>query len=131
MPTRTWPEALKDANELLRTVLRTNTIAFATEHKLQGWTGGYYLNNAKLRLEAASRLRLNDGDESSPQLEAIQGISLFGTRPHDTWGSLCSQAEKLAETIGCIVQTDTQTAVGRLQDNGDESAKAARRRDLQ
>jgi hypothetical protein len=39
MPTRKWPQALGDAQQILKTVLSTNTIAFTTEHKHQGVDG--------------------------------------------------------------------------------------------
>src|SRR5262245_54395068 len=51
VPTPTWGGALHSAQQLLDDVLATNAIAFSTEHRLLGWTAGYYLNNAKLRLE--------------------------------------------------------------------------------
>jgi hypothetical protein len=101
-PTRTWPEALADAQEFLKTVLRTNAIAFNTEHTRQGWTGGYYLNNAKLRLEEVLRRQMESGQtHAAEDLTRIRNISLLGTDPHDTWTRFCEAAEQLAQQIGC------------------------------
>lgn len=99
MPTRTWPEALRDAQQLLGTVLSTNTIAFGTEHSLQGWTGGYYLNNAKLRLMEVGRRLRADGRSTDADVARLDGISLMNTNPHDTWRLLCDEAERLTEQI--------------------------------
>jgi hypothetical protein len=94
--TRTWPEALEDAQALLKAVLRTNTVGFGTEHNLQGWTAGHYLKNAKLRLVEAFRLLVEAGRAHPQDVERIEGISLMGTDPHDTWTLVCDQAERLA-----------------------------------
>ena len=100
-PTRTWPEALRDAQELLETVLRTNTISFGTEHTLQGWTAGYYLKNAKLRLEDIFRSqRKSDRAGAEEDLTRVEGISLMETDPHETWNLFCGEAERLAQQLG-------------------------------
>lgn len=94
--TRKWPEALEDAQKFLKTVLRTNAIAFGTEHALQGWTAGYYLKNAKLRLQ-----EILQGHDSAEDVARVEGISLMGTDPHDTWTLFCVEAEQLAQQLGC------------------------------
>jgi hypothetical protein len=99
--TRTWPEALDDAQKLLKTVLRTNTISFGTEHSLQGWTAGHYLKNAKLRLQEALQLLIGSGRADAEDVARVGGISLMGTDPHDTWTLLRAEAEQLAQQIGC------------------------------
>jgi hypothetical protein len=101
VPTRTWPEALRDAQELLSTVLATNAVTFGTEHKLQGWTAGYYLRNAKLRLQEAVEGRGESGQANAADIERVKGISLMGTDPHETWTLFCAEAERLARQLGC------------------------------
>jgi hypothetical protein len=107
-PTRTWPQALSDARKLLQNVLRTNTITFVTEHNLQGWTAGFYLKNAKLRLEQIFRGRLiaSDGARYADDeaLARVERIVLVGTDPHVTWDSLCEEAERLSKRIGCEIE---------------------------
>ena len=78
-PTRQWPGALHDAQELLDTLLKTNALAFTTEHRLQGWTAGYYLKNAKLRLEEALQRLVETGRISAESLRQAQAVSLMGT----------------------------------------------------
>lgn len=102
MPTRTWPEALRDAHLLLDKVLSTNAIAFGTEHDLQGWTGGFYLNNAKLRLVEALRRQVPLGTASAADVARVE-VSLLGTDPHDTWRLFCEEAERLAQQLGARV----------------------------
>jgi hypothetical protein len=95
--TREWPQVLCDAQELLETVLATNAVAFATEHKLQGWTAGYYLKNAKLRLPEA----LTFQNARAEDIARVEAISLMGTDPHDAWKLLCTEAEQIARRLGC------------------------------
>ncbi len=95
-PTRTWPDALHDAQVLVEKVLSTNTIAFSTEHGLQGWTAGYYLKNAQLRL-----LQAHKDLGKSEDVARVEGISLMGSDPHDTWALFCREAEQLARQLGC------------------------------
>jgi hypothetical protein len=94
---RSWPDVLRDAQGLLETVLTTNAIAFTNEHKLQGWTAGFYLKNAKLRLVEIRGKLLNDSDGAS----LIDAMPLVDTEPHDVWELFCVEAERLAEEIGC------------------------------
>jgi hypothetical protein len=101
MQTRTWPEALTDAQQLLGTILRTNTLDFRMEHDLQGWAGGYYLTNAKLRLQDVSRRLKHEGQATDADVARLENISLMNTNPHDTWKVFCDEAERLAERIGC------------------------------
>lgn len=96
-PTREWPNVLRNAQELLQKALSTNAIAFGTEHELQGWTGGYYLTNAKLRLQEALQAR--------PEDLARVKISLLGTDPHVTWTLFYEEAERLAQQIGCRIHS--------------------------
>lgn len=96
-PTRDFRQALGDAQTLLGAVLSTNTVAFGTEHHLQGWTGGFYLNNAKLRLEAVLTLAVEAGRATDADVQRVASISLFGTNPHDTWSRLCEEAERIIE----------------------------------
>jgi hypothetical protein len=101
MPTREWPEALRDARKLLKTVLSTNAIGFSTEHNLQGWMGGYYLQNVKLRLQDAQRRQIESGQARPEDFARVEGISLMGTDPHQTWMLFCEEAERLARQLGC------------------------------
>jgi hypothetical protein len=100
-PTRTWPEALDDVQEFLKTALRTNAIAFSTEHARQGWTAGYYLKNALLRLQDVLQSRVESGHALAEDVARVRRISLMWTDPHDTWTRLCVEAEQLAQQIGC------------------------------
>jgi hypothetical protein len=100
MPTRVWPEALRNAQTLLSRVLETNAIAFGTEHDLQGWTGGYYLNNAKLRLLEALRDQVASSRATDADVKRVD-VSLLETNPHDTWKLFCAEAERLANQLGC------------------------------
>ena len=102
-PTRTGPEALDDARKLLKAVLRTNTISFGTEHSLQGWTAGYYLKNTKLRLEEILSGQVTPGFSNDEDLARVKKIVFYGTDPHVTWNSLCDEAERLAQQIGCTL----------------------------
>lgn len=95
-PTRTGTKALAEAYELLGEVLRSNAIAFSTDQRLQGWTGGYYLNNAKLRLVEALMMR-----SRTAEAEQVRGMSLYGADPRKLWDDFCGRAEDLARTIGC------------------------------
>jgi hypothetical protein len=112
-PTRDWKGALSDAEKLLSALLKTNTLAPLTEMNLQGWTGGYYLNNAKLRLAEASRRLAEQLEESPADVAKIAGISLLGTDPLETWTLFCDEAERLASRhLGCVVHgTDGSTSV--------------------
>lgn len=106
MPTRTWEQALEDTQELLAAVLTTNTIAFTTEYKLQGWTGGFYLTNARLRLESALGFRVKSGHATAEDVDRVRAVTLFGTDPRETWKILCLEAEALARAIGCKLPPD-------------------------
>jgi hypothetical protein len=101
VPTRDLPGVLKDVQDLLGTVLATNAITFATEYKLQGWTGGYYLLNAKLRLQAIRRYQLESGNATAEDVARVERISLVGTNPHETWMLFCEEAEQIAQKLGC------------------------------
>jgi hypothetical protein len=102
MPTRTREEAHDDAHGLLESLLSTNSILFGQEHKLQGWTGGYYLNNAKLRLiEIYGRAGIGSRDDA----KRVDDIKLIDTDPLQTWTQFCDEAEALAGTLGCNVRT--------------------------
>ncbi len=90
-PTRQWSESLDDARGLLKEVLTTNAVAFSTEHRLQGWTAGFYLTNVILRLKGLPHVNV----------KRVAAISLMGTNPHETWTELCDETEKVAEKIGC------------------------------
>lgn len=94
-PTRTGTEALAHAYDLLGEVLKSNTIAFSTDQRLQGWTGGYYLNNAKLRLVDALTIQ-----SRSAEAEQVRSMSLYGADPRNLWDDFCGRAEDLAGTLG-------------------------------
>ena len=78
-----------------------NLLAFGTEHTLQGWTAGYYLKNAKLRLEEALQRRVDSRHASAEDVARVTAIVLMGTDPHETWRQFCDEAERLARQIGC------------------------------
>jgi len=101
-PTRTWPEVLNDAQDLLTKVLSTNTISFDFEHQRQGWTVGYYMKNTRLRLIEIHGERIDEG-RIEPSPAPAEEIELLFTDPHVTWVQLCEEAERLAAEIG--VQT--------------------------
>jgi hypothetical protein len=101
MATRGWSDAVRDAQQLLGTVLATNTVAFGPERDLPGWTGGYYLTNAKLRLQHVSRRLQDEGRATEADVARLEAISLINTNPHETWTLFCDEAERLAERIGC------------------------------
>lgn len=95
-PTRTGTQALAHAYDLLGEVLKSNTIAFSTDQRLQGWTGGYYLNNAKLRLVEAFTIQLR-----AAEAEQVRSMSLYDADPRNLWNDFCERAEELARTLGC------------------------------
>jgi hypothetical protein len=97
-PTRTGTQALADAYDLLSDVLRSNAIAFSADQRLQGWTGGYYLNNAKLRL--AETLAIHGRVDEAARVRAL---SLYGADPRQLWDRFCELAEDVARTIGCVI----------------------------
>ena len=47
---RTWNKIESDAMKFLEVLIRDNAITFAQDRETRGWTFGYYLNSAYLRL---------------------------------------------------------------------------------
>jgi hypothetical protein len=95
MRPRTWPEALRDAQELLENVLKNNAVLFTTEQHLQGWTGGYYLNNARLRLRDVLDREVLAQRVGREELEAVTAIELVRENPTETWNRLFEIAERV------------------------------------
>ena len=100
VPRRTFREALNDARDLMGEVLKTNTVLFGKEQNLQRWTGGFYLNNAKLRLAVAMRLA---GRSTTADIERVNQQSLLDSDPQDSWRIFCEEAERLAQALGASV----------------------------
>jgi hypothetical protein len=99
MRPRTWPEALRDAQELLETVLKSNAVPATTEHTLQGWTGGYYLNNIRLRLRDILDREMFVDREGREDLEVVTAIELVRGNPTETWNRLCDVAERALKRL--------------------------------
>jgi hypothetical protein len=95
MRPRTWPEALHDSQELLENVLRSNAVLFTTEQQLQGWTGGYYLNNARLRLRDVLDREVLAQRAGRDELEAVAAIELVRENPTETWNRLYEITERV------------------------------------
>jgi hypothetical protein len=95
MRPRTWPEALRDAQELLEDVIKSNAVPFTTEQHLQGWTGGYYLNNARLRLRDVLDREVVAQRVGREELEAVTAIELVRENPTETWNKLYEVAERV------------------------------------
>ena len=96
---RTWPEALRDSQELLDNVLKSNAVLFTTEQSLQGWTGGYYLNNARLRLRDVLDREVVAQRARSEELEAVTAIELVRENPTETWNRLYEIAERILQRL--------------------------------
>ena len=99
MRPRTWPEALRDAQELLENVLRSNAVPFTSEQNLQGWTGGYFLNNARLRLRDILDREALANRVGREEFEAVTAIELVRENPTETWNRLYEIAERVLERL--------------------------------
>jgi hypothetical protein len=99
MRPRNWPEALRDAQALLETVLKSNAVFVTTEHTLQGWTGGYYLNNIRLRLRDILDREVLANRVGREDLEAVTAIELVREDPTETWNRLYDVAERVLERL--------------------------------
>ena len=95
MRPRTWPEALRDTQELLETVLKSNAVLLSTEQQLQGWTGGYHLNNVRLRLRDILDREALANRVGREEVEAVTAIELVRENPADTWNRLYDVAARV------------------------------------
>ena len=49
-----WKSNMKNADDLLHTLLEDNAFLYPQEKRTKSWTAGYYLNNARLRIGVAA-----------------------------------------------------------------------------
>lgn len=59
-PPTTWADNLENAELYLERVIRDNAITYQDDKKMQRWSFGYYVNNARFRLQAIGDLMPND-----------------------------------------------------------------------
>lgn len=99
MRPRTLSEALRDAHELLENVLKSNAVLVTTEQTLQGWTGGYYLSNIRLRLRDILEREVLAHRVGREELEVVAAIELVLGNPTETWNRLYEVAERVLERL--------------------------------
>lgn len=91
---RTWPAILDDANKLLETVVRDNTINYPQDRATREWMGGYYLNNARWRLAHAREKSQSWRRDQEAEPEAIARFDelhrsgIETERARDSWDAL-------------------------------------------
>src|SRR5919197_2170411 len=107
MTNRTWEKTLEDGHLLLEEVLVTNSINFSAKRRMSEWMGGYYMNNARLRLDEAQRklgqLRPDDNTKAVVRaLEQIRTLDRGGivfSNPEESWMILCDALESLFQEL--------------------------------
>lgn len=72
---RNYGEVHESATEFLERVVTTNAITFGDDRASSAWSVGYYLDNAKLRLDSACKY--SRANQSHPSLEQVE--PLLGT----------------------------------------------------
>jgi hypothetical protein len=88
-PDRDWGGnrgILSGAADLLEKVLETNAVLFGDEKRIEGWSVGYYLNNAYFRLDSAIQ-RLPEA-QMSPALSTFaqqRARGITSDSPHEIW----------------------------------------------
>jgi len=107
---RTWNPTIGHAKELLATVLTDNAVSYTTERRTVDWMGGYYLNNAMLRLHEARELLhdLDSNTQDNPPLKDLDRLKEAGDvegRPsRDLWdissNALGAMSEWLERGLG-------------------------------
>ena len=95
-PEREWkgPKGIiAGAKELLSKVLENNAILYGDEKKIEGWSVGYYLNNAYYRIDSAIQ-RLPDHDKVEAERTFLdqkqRGIT--NSSPRLVWDTACDAA---------------------------------------
>jgi hypothetical protein len=70
-----------DAKEFLETVIRENAVTFQTDRNKREWVVGYYLNNARYRLEHAAKYpdyrNTLGADEFSDFIVGVPGTDIW------------------------------------------------------
>lgn len=98
--TRTWPLVLDDASRLLETLLRDNAVNYNQDRNTREWMGGYYLNNAKLRLvwaydQMPPSMRDACDGELMESFKALKASDIGNYIPRDYWDMLHRMAEEV------------------------------------
>jgi len=84
---------LSGAKDLLEKVLENNAILFGDEKRIEGWSVGYYLNNAYFRIERALQ-HLPQSDREPPLVKFSEQVSkgITADSPHEIWDIGCGAA---------------------------------------
>jgi len=95
-PKREWegPGGILDgAKDLLDKLLENNAILYSEEKKIEGWSVGYYLNNAYYRIHSAlQRLRPQEETEALTRFVKQKERGITKDSPRDVWDIGCKAA---------------------------------------
>lgn len=110
-PERDWASSggiLEGARELLERLLHSNALLYRDEERIEGWSVGYYLNNAYYRIASAiERLPPEDVPALSEFLEQKRrGIT--SDSPQVIWDRGCDAAYAALD----LLERQPQSAVG-------------------
>lgn len=98
-PQREWegPKGIiQGAKDLLSKVLENNAILYGDEKKIEGWSVGYYLNNAYYRIDSAIQ-RLSDHDK----VEALNKVDALSKFLHQKQRGITSDSPRVVWDIAC------------------------------
>lgn len=102
-PQRQWegPSGIiEGARDLLEKLLDSNAILYGEEKKIEGWSEGYYLNNAYYRIESAiQRLPEHEEIEVLSRFLDQRGKGITSDSPRDIWDIGCEAAFAVLDVL--------------------------------
>lgn len=103
MPRRAWegPKGiLAGAKELLDKLLDNNALLYSDEKRIEGWSVGYYLNNAYYRIESArQRLSPYKETEALTTFAEQKKRGITNDSPWDAWDIGCDAAFEVLDLL--------------------------------
>jgi len=103
-PTRDWKTVLQSAREFLQILVRDNTIGFPQDRAAREWMVGYYLNNARHRMD---RVRGQLGQllpekrvrELYAPVQNLADMSSDQRLPKDEWDAILQTLSAVREEL--------------------------------
>lgn len=114
--TRDWPQILRNAKAMLQQVIEDNAVTYPHDKATREWTVGFYLNNARYRLNRISE-KIRDSERYSgvllrPAFIEYQATAKSGgideTSAHDAWSASYEFLHDIVATINIEYPTSQE-----------------------